>query len=254
MNMEVRCRHCRTAYVLDGAFAGSALPCPACGTPDGLSVPAAPRSAPRAALETRAARPAAVAARPHPAGPTRRVQPAVAAAPAAAPAAAAVPLPAPAPKVDEPEEVVCPRCKLHFTPRRAASEVPVAARPIVLVVEDMEYFRQAAAETLGTRFEVRQASTVREARAQLSAGAIDLMVLDLTLDGGDDGIDLLRGLPGKPCPILIYTDQESAMYGDIWEELQRLGADDILMKGMNAGEALLRKVSGLLGLPWDEDE
>jgi len=25
------------------------------------------------------------------------------------------------------------------------------------------------------------------------------------------------------------------------------------MKGMNAGDAILRKVCGLLGLPWDED-
>ena len=64
-----------------------------------------------------------------------------------------------------------------------------------------------------------------------------------------------RSLPAKPCPILIYTDEdESELYGESWEELQRLGADDILMKGMNAGEMLLRKTSGLLGLPWDEDE
>ena len=44
------------------------------------------------------------------------------------------------------------------------------------------------------------------------------------------------------------------MYNKSWEELQQLGADDILMKGMNVGELLLRKASALLGLPWDEDE
>ena len=71
------------------------------------------------------------------------------------------------------------------------------------------------------------------------------------------GIDihLLRSLPGKRFPILIYTAQdESEMYGETWDELQRLGADDIVMKGMNVGESLARKVSGLLGMEWDEGE
>ena len=76
----------------------------------------------------------------------------------------------------------------------------------------------------------------------------------MTLDGGDYGIDLLRGLSVKPCPILIYTAQdESEMYGDSWEELRELGADDMVVKGMNVGESLVRKVGALLGKDRDED-
>ena len=131
----------------------------------------------------------------------------------------------------------------------AAAGVPVAFGP------HMSNFREIASEALASTFEVKEAATLAEARAHLAAGRIDLMVLDLTLGGGETGLEFLRSLPAKPCPILIYTNEdESEMYGEAWEELQRLGADDILMKGMNAGEMVLRKASTLLGLPWNEDE
>jgi CheY-like chemotaxis protein len=225
MRVEVHCSSCDTEYVLDEAFAGTTLPCPACGAEDGLRVP-----------EARPAAPAPV--------------PSAALVPAQAPAAVAATA-----EDAETGEVVCPRCKLHFVPRRTKAEADENVRKTVLVVEDMDYFREAAAEALSLRFEVKEASSLDEARAVLRSGGVDLMVLDLTLGGGESGMDLLRALPSKPCPILIYTDQdESEMYSDSWEELQQLGADDILMKGMNVGELLTRKACGLLGLPWDEDE
>ena len=59
------------------------------------------------------------------------------------------------------------------------------------------------------------------------------MVLDLTLDGCNAGRELLAELRPKPCPILIFTAQdESEMYGENWENLKRLGADDLVIKGM----------------------
>jgi CheY-like chemotaxis protein len=212
MKFEVHCVSCNTEYVLDEAFAGTALPCPSCGAQNGLRVP--------------------------------EVQPAP---PVVQPRST---------KSNEAEEVVCPRCKLHFVPRRATAEAAAENhRYTVLLVEDMDYFREIATEALSSTFEVKEATTLTEARAYLAAGGIHLMVLDLTLGGGESGIDLLRSLPAKPCPILIYTDQdETEMYNKSWDELQRLGADDILMKGMNVGELLNRKASALLGIPWDEDE
>jgi DNA-binding response OmpR family regulator len=152
------------------------------------------------------------------------------------------------------QEVVCPRCKLHFVPRRSATTVPRGKRRTVLVVEDMDYFQEIAVDALSACYEVKTASTVQEARAALTGGGIDLMVLDLTLDGGEYGVELLRTMSSKPCPILIYTAQdESEMYGDSWEELIRLGADDLVMKGMNVGESLLRKVAALLGDDVDDE-
>ena len=88
----------------------------------------------------------------------------------------------------------------------------------------------------------------------LAGGGIDLILLDLTLEGGENGIDWLRELPFKPCPILIYTaEEESVMDGDTWKELQDLGADDVVIKTMNVGESILRKAGALLGEPLDDE-
>lgn len=125
----------------------------------------------------------------------------------------------------------------------------------MLIVEDLVYFREIAAEALQNEYEIQAVATKDGARAALDRGGVDLMVLDLTLDGGDGGLDLLRELPGKPCPILIYTAQdESEMYGDSWDELQRLGADDIVLKGMNVGDELIRKIGSLLGREPDGED
>jgi DNA-binding response OmpR family regulator len=83
---------------------------------------------------------------------------------------------------------------------------------------------------------------------------IDLVLLDLTLEGGQDGLRLLREGPGKTCPVLLFTAQdESEMYGDGWTRLLALGVDDVVIKGMNMGEILSRKVAALLGEPQPQD-
>ena len=42
------------------------------------------------------------------------------------------------------------------------------------------------------------------------------------------------------------------MYGESWAELQRLGADDLVIKGMNVEDSLRRKAQALLGIACDE--
>lgn len=221
MKYEVRCERCGKGYLVDEDSLGGEFPCPGCLEP---------------------IRTASVVPPPEP-GPD----------PAAAsgPATTAAPTPV--------EEVVCPRCKLHFVPRSGATAPAAPAtssdRPVVLVVEDMSYFREIAKDALEPEYEVRTATSRQEALAALDAGGIDAMVLDLTLDGGDHGLDLLRSFASKPCRILIYTAKdESEMYGDGWEELKRLGADDIVIKGMNVGESLARKVDALLGREREDTE
>jgi CheY-like chemotaxis protein len=146
-------------------------------------------------------------------------------------------------------EVCCPRCGLHFTPdaRPAATD---QRRQTVLVVEDLEYFIEIARDALSGKYEVKTARSVAEARAELVRGGIDLLLLDLALDGGEDGLALLREAPGKTCPVLLFTAQdESEMYGEGWARLQALGVDDVVLKGMNVGEMLTRQVATLLGEP-----
>ena len=161
------------------------------------------------------------------------------------------------PTIDTPDrihnEVVCPRCSLHFEPRPSTRPRAVS-RKTILVVDDLAYFRQIAKEALEPTFEVVTATSRAEARRVLSEREIDLLVLDLTLDGCNAGRDMLSELSPKPCPILIFTAQdESEMYGENWDELRLLGADDLVIKGMKVAESLTRKASALLGVPVDEE-
>jgi CheY-like chemotaxis protein len=152
------------------------------------------------------------------------------------------------------EQIVCPRCNLHFEPRPQPART-TAGRKTILVVDDLAYFRQIAKDALHPTFEVKTAATSEEARELMGRGGVDLLVLDLTLDGCSAGRDLLVELQPKPCPILIFTAQdESEMYGDGWEDLRRLGADDLVIKGMHVAESLVRKASALLGAPVDDEE
>jgi len=229
MKVEVRCPDCDGGYLVDAEALGAGLPCPGCGQsldggPSGGNDPVA--------QEVGIDLPAAT----EEAG-------AVAVATAEAPHAV--------------NEVVCPRCNLHFKPRADKQARARASddRPTVLVVEDLVYFREIAAEALEDEYDVKAVATKDGARAILDRGGVDLMVLDLTLDGGEGGLDLLREMNSKPCPILIYTAQdESEIYGESWDKLRELGADDIVLKGLNVGDELTRKVGSLLGRETDGDE
>ena len=165
--------------------------------------------------------------------------------PAAQPVAAAPP---------QPEiEVCCPRCSFHFVPD-AKAKPSGAGRPTLLVVEDMEYFIEIAKDALAARYELKVARSLDEARTILVRGGIDLLLLDVTLERGEDGLRLLREPPGKTCPVLLFTAQdESEMYGDGWAKLKAIGVDDVVMKGMNMNEALSRKVAEMLGEPLPQD-
>ena len=161
---------------------------------------------------------------------------------AARPQAMAAEVPVPASL----QPVICPRCGLHFTPEQAAVPSPASRRPRVLLVEDMEFFQDIARQALEATADLVAVKTVADARRALAQGRFDLLLLDLALEG-EDGRDLLRSLPFKPCPILIFTARdESDMYGDAWRELKDAGADDVVVKGMQMGETLARKVAALL--------
>ncbi len=167
-----------------------------------------------------------------------------------------VPRPAPRAAVADSapaKEVCCPRCNLHFVPEDRPKETAVGRRT-VLIVEDMDYFVQLARDALSSRYELKIATTVDDARTAILRGGIDLLLLDLTLERGEDGLRLLREPPGKTCPVLLFTAQdESEMYGEGWADLRKLGVDDVVMKGMNMDETLARKVAELLGEPLPQE-
>ena len=168
--------------------------------------------------------------------------------------AARAPDPPPPPRAAAPAEVCCPRCGLHFAPEMHTAGA-ANRRPTLLLVEDLEYFVEIARDALAGKYEVKTARSVSAARTELVRGGIDLLLLDVALEGGEDGLSLLREAPGKTCPVLLFTAQdESEMYGDGWARLQALGVDDVVIKGINMGEVLTRKVAALLGEPLPENE
>ncbi len=247
MSTEIRCPSCNRAWHVDQTPPRGEMLCPVCLTRIDLAG-TAPRPQPPPAAATRGAgairdAPRSAAARGAAAAQRRP------AAPAAGPAATTtLPLP---------EEIVCPRCNLHFSPfsKRSRPEAgPPRRRKRVLVVDDQKYFREIAADALSAAFDVETAVSAHEARLAIGRGGVDLIVLDLTLDDGDAGHDLLRTLNPKPCPIVLFTAQDSELYGRRWEELESIGADDLVVKGMHCGESLLRKVAVLLGVSLEELE
>ena len=218
MKIEVRCPTCGRGYLVEESRippGGGRVPCKACG--GAIDLPASRPVAPRPpAPEPRSPAPAPVPVRPSLASDLR--------------------------------EVVCPRCGLHFDPGGVPSSQAAAGRPGVLVVEDLEYFLEIARDALAAKYEVHSARSLREARNALALHRIDAIVLDLTLENGEDGLGLLRELRPKPCPVIIYTaEDETELYGESWERMRALGADDLVLKGMNAGDALVAKIAVLLG-------
>ncbi len=153
--------------------------------------------------------------------------------------------------------VECPSCHHRFVPatttgsQPAASGAPAPApgqKRRVLLVEDQNYFAELTREALGARYETVVAANLSSARALLARGQYDLVILDLSLEEGQDGTQLLRTTRQRNIPVLIFTARdETDMYGATWDQLRALGATDVLIKGMNVGDELRLKVTSLLG-------
>jgi len=234
--LNVHCPGCSATYFVDETkvpHGGGRLTCRQCGQkweifrPDTVTM----RSVARDSKPAAAPLPRAVAARavadPPPSTRTRRAR------------GGASPPPAP---------VTCPKCGHSFAPAAESKPAPSAGgRKVILLVEDQKYFTEITREALGAEYRTVSVGTREEAMKVLESESPVLMILDLSLARGQDGRDLLKSLPNKDFPILIFTARdETELYGDAWEELKRLGADDIVHKGMNVGDELKRKVASLL--------
>jgi predicted Zn finger-like uncharacterized protein len=140
-----------------------------------------------------------------------------------------------------------------FKPARPASGSapahPSAAggRKTILVAEDTEFFLELVKQTLGAQYRMLGARTKAEALQLLGREPIDLIILDLSLESHEDGLEVLAGAAPRGLPCLIFTARnEVDLWGDGWARLQARGASDLLLKGMNIEEQLLSKVAALL--------
>ena len=185
--------------------------------------------------------------------------------------AAQAPGPASDPRTpDDSSEVTCPHCGGSFRAKIAAdrtdpsgatgdpkagatttSTAPSPAAPhlrTILVVEDSEFFRECAVDALKTDYRPLKARNASEAMGVLESEHVDMVILDLTLEREEDGLEVLTATAAKGLPCLIFTARnEAEMWVDGWQRLQKLGATDLLIKSVNAEEQLLAKVATILG-------
>jgi DNA-binding NtrC family response regulator len=90
----------------------------------------------------------------------------------------------------------------------SASRNPHVKPPTVLIVDDEELVRWSLRERLLERgFRVLVAGTLAVAREHLSAGGIDVALLDLRLPDGE-GLALLDE-PGSPAAAILMTAHRS---------------------------------------------
>jgi DNA-binding response OmpR family regulator len=117
----------------------------------------------------------------------------------------------------------------------------------LLVVEDNTRLASLIANLLRDHgFAVDSVETVDEALAALEAADYDLIVLDLSLPGGD-GVDILKRIrrQGQATPVLVATAR-----ADVTQRVQTLnqGADDYVVKPFSLDE-LLARIRALLRRP-----
>ena len=144
-----------------------------------------------------------------------------------------------------PDEALCPNCGHSFKPE--ATPFPPRGRQRILVAEDHDFFLQMAQDALSKEYETVSVKTAEAAQREIERCHPDLLVLDLMLADGDRGLDILRAFRDRKFPVLVYTSRdEEQIYGKLWNTLQELGVNDILIKGMNVGDELRRKVESLL--------
>jgi len=219
--MIVNCPGCNTQYSLDersGPSRGGMLECAECGAR--WKLPEHRESLVSAAPPT----PPPVEAGPEPAAPAPQVTSSA--------------------RIRKP--VNCPQCGHLFIPGAAASQ-PAEQNNRILIVEDQKYFAELTQDALGAGYETTVVSDPGGARRALEAGRFDLVILDLSLEGDQDGSQLLESIRSRQLPVLIFTAREETdLYGGVWEALKQAGASDILLKGMNVEETLRLKVKALL--------
>jgi len=114
--------------------------------------------------------------------------------------------------------------------------------PSVLIIDDDKAFREDMKVLLGTDFRVFTAVDREEAFQIINQEKIDLILLDLMLQSGESGIDILRALKEAApiIPVIMATEYASV---ETAVEAMRLGAYDYVSKSPNLNElrALIEK-------------
>jgi two-component system, OmpR family, response regulator len=122
------------------------------------------------------------------------------------------------------------------TGTRLVSET--AAQPKLLIVDDDRGLRETLADFFELEgYDIAQAGNVTEARAQLSRGEPDLVLLDINMPGGD-GLTFAAEMRSRSSTPIIILSGKGAMVDRVVG--LEVGADDYLAKPFELRELLAR--------------
>lgn len=110
----------------------------------------------------------------------------------------------------------------------------------VLIVDDHPMMRQGLRDALEGQPDLEvaaEADDVRHALKHLGASEFDLIVLDLSFQSGDNGLELIKSLRarGDDTRILVFSMHDESLYA---ERTLRAGAQGFLSKGASTDEVL----------------
>ncbi|NQU27567.1 MAG: PAS domain S-box protein, partial [Candidatus Marinimicrobia bacterium] len=112
-------------------------------------------------------------------------------------------------------------------------------KPVVLLVEDEPHNRRALEVTLKDKYETPYAVSVTEAKQQLRKHKVDLIILDLSLEGDEDGLDLVAYMKAKKklkdIPVIAVTAHAFPRDRD---NVFNAGCDDYMSKPIVIKELL----------------
>jgi PleD family two-component response regulator len=108
-------------------------------------------------------------------------------------------------------------------------------KPSILAIDDSPEILTLINEILGETYEVRLAKTVKAANTILTEKKVDLILLDLKLEGDISGLDFLNYLKSKDhlkdIPVLMISSNSQLMNVS---KATKLGAKGYIVKPINA--------------------
>jgi DNA-binding NtrC family response regulator len=115
---------------------------------------------------------------------------------------------------------------------------PLVSKGRILIVDDDRFFTKVLKIILtGEAFEVSAAANLKEARALLGQNHFDIIISDLRIPDGNDGLALLQELRAKGdlVPFIMLTG-----YGEVENYMVAMnaGASDYLNKPIQAEELM----------------
>ncbi|NQU28350.1 MAG: response regulator, partial [Candidatus Marinimicrobia bacterium] len=139
-----------------------------------------------------------------------------------------------------PADMVIAEPEVKISPTDTKTEkITSKVKPVVLLVEDDLHNRRALEVILNQKYETPYAVSVEEAKKQLREYKVELIILDLSLEGDEDGLDLVAYMKAKKrlkdIPVIAVT---AHAFPTDRENVLNAGCDDYMSKPIDIKKLL----------------